>query len=325
MSVQLQSLVADHMTRDFLAAPGGQRVGEFLRGLQGRALGERIVYFYVIDDEGRLIGVVPTRRLLAASHEATMESIMIRRVVSLRPDFLLEDACAAFLLHRFLAFPVTDEEGRLLGVLDASVFTPELTEIAERQGFEDVFQLIGVHLQARAASPVAGFRLRFPWLMANLAGGLACALISASYESLLEQWVILALFIPIVLALAESVSIQSVTLTLQALHRGRPDLGSIARSLGRELLVALLLGMACGTLVGTISWAWKGQAAAAITIGGTITLAMITACLAGVLLPSLMRLLRLDPRVAAGPLVLATADICCLLFYFNLAGWILAA
>jgi len=133
--------------------------------------------------------------------------------------------------------------------------------------------------------------------------------------------VVLALFIPVVLALAESVSMQSVTLTLQRLHGGPPVRGFLRRLIIQELGAAALLGAGCGTVVGTIATLWKGDPMLGAVVGLAITASVVTAGLLGLLLPTALHALRRDPRIAAGPIVLAVADVATLLFYFNLAGW----
>jgi magnesium transporter len=321
-SEKLDEPVELTMNTNFLAVKRDETITGILQRTRTSALGDRIVYFYVVDEDGRLMGVIPTRRLLMAAPEVRAKDIMVSRVVSLRKDTKLADACDAFLHHRFLAFPVVDADDRLVGVVDATVFTGELSGLAEKHSQDDVFQLIGVHLRARF-SAIAAYRERFSWLLTNIAGGLICALLAGFFEDLLDSLVVLALFIPIVLALAESVSIQSLTLTLHRLHDRMPDWGGFARDLGREAVTALLLGLSCGTLVGVIAWAWKGDKLIALAIGISIMLAMLTACLFGVLLPTILRILRSDPKVAAGPIVLVCADIATLVFYFNLSAKLL--
>jgi magnesium transporter len=86
-----------------------------------------------------------------------------------------------------------------------------------------------------------------------------------------------------------------------------------------------MLGGACGALVGSIVFLWKTDGVAALSVGASIFLSMITACLLGVIIPAGARSLRLDPRIAAGPLTLALADICTLALYFGLAKWLFGA
>lgn len=287
-------------------------------------LGEKIVYLYVVDDEDRLVGVLPTRRLLMSEPHATVQSIMLRRVVTIPITATVLDACEFFIQYRFLALPVIDEQGKLVGIVDINLFTDEVFDVAEQHALNDVFQLIGLHLaRDRKTSPWEGFRRRFPWLLCNVAGGILCALVASRFELLLDNVVVLALFVPLVLALSESVSMQTMTIVLQGLHEDRIDLKYFAGALSRELIVALLLALACGGSVALVSWFWKGDVLVAASLAGSICLAMITACLLGVILPMTIRALRLDPQIASGPIVLACGDLAALLFYFSLAGWLL--
>ena len=122
------------------------------------------------------------------------------------------------MLHRFLAFPVVDPERRLLGAIDVELYTDELRDLGGGLS-DDLFQLVGVHLAwARQLGPLRAFRSRFPWLMCNITGGIAAAFLGGIFQAEIEHVVALALFIPVVLALAESVSIQSISLALQVLH-----------------------------------------------------------------------------------------------------------
>lgn len=319
----LQDPVTAHMSPRFTTLPAQQSVGEALADLRAQQLPEAIIYFYVLDQDGKLVGVVPTRRLLMAAPDQRIDQLMLGRVVAIPAAATVEVACEFFVLHKFLAFPVVDPERRLLGVVDVGLFTDELLDVAEKQSVDDVFQLVGVHLARGKASPWASFRNRFPWLLCNIGGGTACAVLSGFYEPLLAAQLVLALFVPVVLALAESVSMQSMTITIHGLHAARVDWRSLLEGVWSELRAALLLGLACGGSVGLIAHVWKGKPAVALAIGGSIALAVVTACLLGVLLPTAVRALRGDPRIAAGPIVLATADLATLLFYFNLSGWIL--
>ncbi len=309
-----------HLSRDFVPLNASLTVGQALERLRSRPLGEKIVYFYVVDDDDRLVGVVPTRRLLMGGQDVPLASIMVRDVVSLPTWATVRDACDLFIDRRLLALPVVDAAGRLHGVADIGLFTREIADIASRQSADDAFQLIGIHLQPNLG-PWAGFKDRFPWLLANVSGGLLAAWVTSRYESLLEAVVVLALFIPVVLALAESVSIQSVTLTLQALH-GSAGARS-RRSLPKELATAAFLGLGCGAAVGAIAGIWHRDVILAGALTLAIALSMTTASGLGVLLPSLLKAMRRDPSIAAGPLVLALADLATLLFYFNLAGLLL--
>jgi magnesium transporter len=319
-SEQLDDLVFQYVRRDYVPLRADVTVGEALKSLRSQELGEKIVYFYVVDADGRLEGIVPTRRLLMSDPGVTVSGIMNPKVVSLPAWGTVREASDLFLKHRFMALPVVDAEGHLHGIVDVSLFTDQLSEARIA---EEAFQLIGIHLVA-GLGPFAGFRDRFPWLTANIAGGLLAAFVTSLYESLLDAVVVLALFIPVVLALAESVSIQSVTLTLQSLRGPEQHLIPKGRSIGKEFVTALLLGLACGGVVGGAASLWQETWMLGLMIGGAITLSMITASVFGIVLPATLHWLRRDPTIAAGPIVLALADLATLIFYFNIAGMLLA-
>jgi magnesium transporter len=299
-------------------------VAEVLEGLRSRPPGGSIIYFYAVDADGRLKGVVPTRRMLTAAPDARISELMTR-VISIPESATVLEACEFFVLHHFLAFPVVDSGGRLLGVVDVNLFTDEVFDMNENRAAADLFQLIGVRAaEARKSWPWGAFRDRFPWLLCNIAGGVLCAMVAGRYEPLLQRFVVLALFLPVVLALSESVSIQTMTLTLQSLHSGGARLGSFLAGLGRELVTAALLGLTAGSVVAAVSWLWKPEGGlAALVIGGGIALAVLTAGVLGIVLPTLVRTFKGDPKVAAGPVVLAAGDVLCVLFYMSLAGWML--
>lgn len=316
--VDLHASVLTVVQRDFVTLTPEQSVSQALDILRAWGAQADVLYLYVVDEARRLAGVVPTRALLTAEPATSLGAIMLRDVVAIPDWATVLIAAEYFVSKKFLAFPVVDGDGVLLGQVDVSVFTDEVISHA-RRSFDDIFQIIGVHAtQGRTAW--TGFLDRFPWLLTNVAGGMICAWIASLHEGLLDVVVVLALFIPVVLALAESVSIQSVTLTLQGLHSSGASWRLVGPALRRELGTAALLGAGCGTLVGGVAGVWKGSLMLAIAVGGAIAASMVTAALLGLLLPTLLHVARKDPKIAAGPIVLASADLCTLVIYFNLAA-----
>ncbi len=299
-------------------------VQQSLDAIRQQGIGEKIVYFYVVDELGRLAGVVPTRRLLTAPPDRLLRDVMITRVVAIPQTATVMEACEAFVLHKFLAFPVVDDQRRIVGVVDVGLLTEEAFDIAEREHTDALFEAIGFRLaQVRDASPARAFHFRFPWLLATIGSGTLCALLASAFEVTLAKSLVLAFFLTLVLGLAESVSIQSMSVTIQALRVTRPTLGWYARAFRREAGTAVLLGTACGLVVGLIVWIWRGAGLAGFAIGASLLLALCAACLFGLSVPALLHALKLDPKIAAGPLTLALTDIFTLLFYFSLAAVLL--
>jgi magnesium transporter len=296
-------------------------IAQALELIRGRADVDSIHYFYVVDDKEKLVGVVPARRLVVAAPERTVNDIMQHDVVAIPDWATVLVASEYFATRRLMAFPIVNGQHQLLGVVDVSLFTDEVIDLARRT-YDDIFQLIGVHSTEQSSTWLA-FRDRFPWLLCNIAGGLLAAFIASRFEHLLQEIVVLALFIPIVLALGESVSMQALTLTLQGLPDGPIVWKRLFSSLWKEFKTAIFLGAACASLVGAVVVMWRGQIVVAASIVLAIMLSMIIACLLGVLLPALLRTAQADPRIAAGPVVLAAADVVTLLFYFGLGARLL--
>jgi magnesium transporter len=320
----LNDPVTRHMRRDYAGLPASLNVGEALDWLRQHPPQGRIVYFYVLDGEGRLTGVVPTRRLLLSPSQQPLAEIMIRRVVALPAHATVLEACEVFIQHRLLAFPVVDEQQRLLGLVDVELYTDEATSLGAGVRPDDLFQLIGVHVaEARQRSVLHAFRRRFPWLGCNLAAGILAAFLAGIYHDALDHVVALAFFIPVVLNLAESVSTQSVSLTLQVLHGPLPTVGELLRKVRAEVLTGLLLGLGSGAVIATVGLAWLGNMHVALCLLGGITGGVAGAAVLGMTMPLLLRLLRLEPRVAAGPIALAGTDVLTILIYLNLARWLL--
>jgi len=301
-------------------------VGEALELIraQGESLGEKVVYFYVVDSDERLVGVLPTRRLLTSAPQTHLRDIMVRKVLSVPATATIMEGCEAFVMHKLLAFPVVDSDKRIVGVVDVGLLADEALDLAEREETDALFESIGFRIsQVRDATSWKAFRYRFPWLLATIASGTICAVLAGFFELTLAQSLILAFFLTLVLGLGESVSIQSVALTIQMLRSVEPSVPWYAKAFLREAGTALLLGAACGGLVGLIAWMWRGTGLEGFVIGGSIFLSLCMACFLGLTVPTVLHALRLDPKVAAGPITLALTDIFTLLFYFGLAWLVL--
>ena len=287
-----------------------QTVAEALEAIRTTGLEERIFYFYVVDADGRLSGVVPARKLLTESLDRLIGGVMIKRVMSLPEGATLLEACECFILHKFLAIPVVDSEKRLKGIIDVGLFTDEVMELGEGNSTDQLFQSIGIHVQeVLHASPWKAFRIRFPWLAATVSGGVLCAMMAGAFATTLQQRVVLAVFMALVLGLGEAVAAQSLALTVQSLPQSRIRRKWLRVKLQREALTSILLGLLAGSAVALmVEFCWH-DLRSAIVIGGSVVISILTASLIGVLVPTLLRVVHWDPKIAAGPITLAAADL----------------
>src|SRR5213080_2930875 len=250
--------VVEHARKDFPLLDADMTVGEALERIRREGVGERVIYFYAIDEENRLVGVVPTRRLLTASLETALREVMVQRVVAVPAKATILDACEFFVLYKFLAFPVVDEQRRVIGIIDAYLFAEEILEAGESEDRQravapvspEFFEALGFRIeQIRVASPWRGFRFRFPWLLVTVTGGTLSAILAGFFQATLARSLVLAFFLTMVLALNESVSMQSMSVTIHALRSVSVTRRWLAAAFQREVGTALLLGLACGVVV----------------------------------------------------------------------------
>lgn len=325
----LATPVAELVRRQFVSVRPQLTLAAAIEEVRQAAPKHRIVYFYAVDDGGTLVGVLPTRAMLLGDPAATVAELMLDRFVAVPGTLPLLEACEFFILHRLLALPVVDEDGRLVGVIDVDQFAEGLTELeAATEGEEPavssdaIFQLIGLRLASHRgsqASLIGEARERFLWLLCNVAGGLLAAGVMALFRTTLDRLLAVAMFVPVVLALAESVSIQSLTLALRDHVPG--SLRAALRTASRtELPVGLLLGLACGTLLALVAGVLVGSGRFAVVLLVGLLVALSWAALLGRVVPTLLGAGGRDPKVASGPLVLTLTDLGTLLAYLTLAA-----
>jgi magnesium transporter len=316
--------VAAHARKDFTTLHQGLTVGETADVIRKTAGGSAIQYFYVVDDANRLVGVLPLRKLITTAIDKPLKEVMHPRVIALPATATVLDACEFFVLHKLLAFPVVNERREVVGVIDVSQFTTDMIDLGGEAPTDDVFEAIGFRVaQVKGANPLRAFRFRFPWLLATIGSGVGCAILTSVFEATLLKSIVLGFFLAMVLGLAESVSIQSMTVTIQTLRSVRPGLQWYGRALRREMLTAALIALACGLLVGLIVLVWRREPAASAVVGGGIAMALIAACFFGLTVPTGLHALKLDPKIAAGPITLALTDVVTVVAYFGLASVVL--
>jgi magnesium transporter len=325
------SRVVEHARKDFPLLDAEMTIADALEQIRREGVGERVIYFFAVDSDKRLVGVLPTRRLLTSPLEAKLSDIMVRRVVAIPATATVLDACEFFVLYKFFAFPVVDEQRRVVGLIDVSLFAEEMLGEREEQPKpatlvrDDIFEVLGFHLeQIRGASSWRVFRFRFPWLLVTVTGGTVCAILAGLFEATLARSLVLAFFLTMVLGLNESVSAQSMSVTIQMLRSAPVTWTWFRTALRREFVTAFLIGLGCGLVVAAIVILWRHDLRAAFAIGGSIALSLISASLFGLGVPSLLHRLNLDPKIAAGPVTLALADVFALIIYFTTASLVLS-
>lgn len=306
--------------RDFPTVREDATVESVFQKFREAGLHHKIIYLYVLDNEGKLLGVLPLRRILVADPQIQVKSLYLKNCMTLNPETSISQAKKAFSKHKFLAFPVVNAEGVFQGVLDIESFAGDLGDVSARGKMDDIYDLFGVHLDKEAqSSSWAMFLNRIPWLGATFCSGMACALLTGVFEHTLQGAIIFAFFLTLVLGLNEGVAMQSTSLTVQKLHSSLPTFRNFIGAVIAEIVPALLIALSCAIAAGIVSFFWKGNSSVATALGASLFLSMVASCFWGVTIPFTLHRLSRDPRFASGPLALAVTDLTTLTIYFSLA------
>lgn len=299
-------------------------IEEGLAKLRVCKIEDKVIYFYVINKRNRLIGVVTVRDLLLSDPKKKIKEITNCRVVSLNIHQTLGDAFTMFHTQRLLALPIVDDEGVLLGAIDVEQYMEGSYDVGYARQRNDLFQLLGYTLEeGRRPSVFRGYQRRMPWLFCNMISGIICAIISRFNEAVLAKFLLLAFFIPLVLTLSESVSMQTMTQSLVFLRRPRFSWHQAVAKAIWEWKIVILIALTSGVIIGAVSLLWKDGMMASLTIGVGIMVGVAISSVFGIGIPILLHRTRMDPRVASGPVVLMITDVLTTLFYLSFATWLL--
>lgn len=318
----LNKLIKDCITPVEFYVRGDQTIQKNLEELQGLHIEQKIIYFYVVDEGHKLLGIVPTRKMLLSSPQALIKDIMDHSVIKAHKEQTLLDVIEIMEKNRLLAVPVVDDKGKLCGMIDVQTYMQGTFDIADTRHRLDVFQFIGLTLEeGKKFSIFEGYKLRMPWIVCNMVGGLLCAIISRYNEHVLSKVLILAFFIPLVLTLSESISMQSMTQSLQFVKQSKTNIKYLYLKALKEWKTVSLISLTAGTIIGSLSLLWGDGIMPSFVIGFGIFISVMISSFFGTLIPIILHSRKLDPRVASGPVVLTLADVLTTLIYLSLASW----
>ncbi len=209
-----------------------------------------------------------------------------------------------------------DSEGRLVGVVKAS----DALEVARKEATEDMQLMVGLSGEERTLTPwTVSIRRRLPWLYVNLATAFLAAFVVGLFEDTIAQWTALAVFLPIVAGQGGNAGMQTLTVIIRDLALGELTEGDGRRALVKEVILALLNGIAVGVLVGAIGWWWQGSALLGIVAGTAMLLNQLAAAVSGVLIPLGLKAVRLDPALASSIFLTTVTDVAGFFFFLGLA------
>lgn len=289
--------------------------------------GHPVDYFYVIDEGNILQGIITLSDLVYHPPFTPLKDFVERDVIQIEQTETLESALKLMASHHLLVLPVVNHLNQYVGALEISPHEEEaslsLKKLKKKHVKEDIFQFIGLTIETESKSAFKEYRYRMPWLICNLVSGIICAFIGEYFKTTLMHFVIMALFIPLILTLSESVAIQSMTLSLRFLHSKKIRWSQVAQRIFVECKTSILLSMTCALLLSIFYMIWATDIKPIAIISLSLIISIFASSCFGVLFPVLLHLFRLDPKVAAGPLVLMLTDIATMFIYLGLGTYLL--
>jgi len=296
-------------------------VGDAIRKLQDAGDLEMVFYIYVVDDRGKLSGVLSLRQLLLKRPETRLKDIMETDVIRVTADTDQEEVAQLVASYNLLAVPVVDQQNNLVGVITVD----DVIDVIKDEATEDIFRLAGLDTDERVFNtPRTSVWKRFPWLVVNLATAFLAAVVVSHFEGAIAQFAVLAVFMPIVPSMGGNAGNQALTVMVRGIALGELTWANSRKALLKEILVGAVNGLATGLLAGLVAFFWK----ASPWLGAALALAMVgnlvVAAVAGTLVPLFLRRMKIDPALASSVFVTTATDVAGFLLFLGLGAAFLA-
>ena len=308
------------MTTEYAMLPRHLTVEAALEQLRLQAPNKETIYYIYITDaqQRRLIGILSLRDLITSRRRAILEAIMETQVISVPHQMEVEQVAAVISKYDLLAVPVVDGDNRLLGIITVD----DVIDIIEAESTED-FQRISAVMpfeEQYFKRPLPRlFWSRFIWLAVLLFTSLLSTTIMELNTAVLHQMVALAFFIPLVTGTCGNAGTQSATMVVRALALGEIQPGDFGRVFGRELVMGLALGAALGLMAYFRVFLQDHNMILGCIVSVALVATLLAANLTGALMPLILKKLKLDPALTAGPFIATVIDAVGITIYFKIA------
>ena len=308
------------MQREVMAAPEFWSVGDTIDHLraQGEDLPELFFDIYVVDPQYRPVGGVAVSRLLRSARDVKLSALM-EPVNEIEVHLDQEEVAYIFEKYHLISAPVVDAGGRLVG----QITVDDIVNIIQEENREDLLRLAGVSDEGRDASVFGVVRSRIPWLVINLGTAVAASLVIGAFSEEIEALVALAVLMPIVASIGGNAGVQAMTVAVRSLAARELSAANAVRIVRRETVVGFLNGAAIAVLLAAVAAAWFRMPMLSLVIGLAVTINLVAAALAGVLIPMILDRLDRDPAVASPVFVTWITDTVGFFTFLGLAGLIL--
>lgn len=311
------------MTPEYISLKENWTVERALTQIRAMAnASETVYYLYVTNAARQLTGILSLRMLVIGLPDQTIGELMTREVISVQTDTDQEEVARLIQRYDFLAVPVVDTEERLVGIITVD----DVIDILEEEATKDIYALGGVQSGGDnyfQTNLLAVARKRVVWLSVLLVTNTVTAAIISSQEAVLQQVVVLAAFIPLLIGTGGNVGAQSSTVVIRGLNTAELKLRNAPQVIRREAIAGAFLGFMLGLVVTVWAYFLQGNLAVAIIVGCSLVAISILASSAGAALPFLFETIGFDPALMSAPFITTVVDVLGVLIYLNLAKSIL--
>ncbi|NOQ42549.1 MAG: magnesium transporter [Desulfuromusa sp.] len=292
-------------------------VKQAISALQNSEDYEMVFYVYVTDEHNHLVGVLSLRQLLIVPPVTKLCDIMSTNVMRVRTDMDQEEVADLVAKYNILAIPVVDDQGKLLGLITVD----DVIDVMRDEATEDILRMAGTSeeelLLGYKSFQIA--RLRLPWLLTTLVGGVVTGSLMWYFKATLEQVIMLITFIPVITGMGGNVGSQTSTIIVRGFATGRIEFSMLKQIFLKELRVGLIMGIVCGLVIAAVATVWHQNIYFGLVVGVAMVTAMTVAACMGVLVTVFFKKVGIDPAIASSPIVQTINDISGILIYFSTA------
>ncbi|HLB00256.1 MAG TPA: magnesium transporter [Bacteroidota bacterium] len=309
------------MGREYVAARMNDTVAQAIRGVRARAKNNTVIHnVYVVDDGGRLVGVLPLQALVLNPPGRRVYKIMQAEPKSINPDVDQEEVAAMFRKYDLVSLPVVNHAGQLVG----RITIDDIVDVIEEEHAEDVAKLVGSdadEMEKRSPRQIA--MLRLPWVLFTLVLEFGAGVVIHHFDKTLSQVILLASFLPIISAISGNTGLQSAAIVVRAMATGHVSLDRWWNPIWRQLQTTLIIGAVCGAVIGVIGALWHGKWEFGLVVGVSMLVSVNISGFVGTASPMLSKKLGFDPALTAGPFETAFQDVVGITIFLSLATLLL--
>ena len=294
------------MQREFTAVPSDWSVGQTIDYLrESKDLPEEFLEIFVVDNEFKPIGIVPSSRVLRTPREKKMNSIMREMPVLISVNMDKEEVGHAFENYNLVSAGVVNKNNKLVGMITAD----DVVTVVQEEAEEDVLRLAGVGDEEITDSVLIKTKRRFNWLLLNLFTALLATWVISLFGASIEQMVALAFLMPIVASMGGNAGMQTLAVTIRAIATKELSSGNFNKIVGKEFLIGILNGIIFAIITAIIVQFWFQEFKLSLLIGISMVLNMIVAGLFGILVPVSLKKANIDPALASSVFVTTITDV----------------